>query len=77
MLTGLFCYIFFLFGVISVQIKYYVVTSRKVKLNHVSVKLFASYIDEMWGASLENVSSWNRDEMSGRLELPSTGVCKE
>lgn len=77
MLTGLFCYIFFLFGVISVQIKYYVVTSRKVKLNRVSVKLFASYIDEMWGASLENVSSWNRDEMSGRLELPSTGVCKE
>lgn len=52
-LQDYFVIFFFLFGVISVQIKYYVVTSRKVKLNHVSVKLFASCIDEMWGESLE------------------------
>lgn len=71
---------FFFFGTIWVQIRYYVVISIKVKLNHVSVKLLAIYIDEMQqagGRGTQEISSLNGDEMSRRPELPSTGMCKE
>lgn len=78
-LTGLFLKIF-LFSTVRVEIRYCVVISIKVILTHVSVKLVAIYMDKMQGrggGGTENIAGLNGDEMSGRLELPSTGVCNE
>lgn len=73
--------IVFLFSSVWVEIRYCVVISIKVILTHISVKLAAIYMDKMqgWGGGggTENITGLNGDEMSGRLELPSTGMCNE